>query len=126
MRYITLDGPFTTIFSYHFTILNHFRHDRKIYLSFYFLSSLENGLSNHANNNDNHVLHEALNLLIMKYAKMNEVKPSPVHKIEGNPKPSSRPNVYVVLDTKIEDDKGLPKMAMDWSDLHVKDNFLRR
>ncbi|XP_059072260.1 triacylglycerol lipase OBL1-like [Cryptomeria japonica] len=37
---------------------------------------------------------------------MNEVKPSPIHKIDSNLKPSSSPDVHVVLDTKYEDEKG--------------------
>lgn len=53
---------------------------------------------------------------------MNEVKPSPVHKIERNPKPSSGPDVHMALDTEIEDEKGLHEMAMDWHDLHVPDD----
>lgn len=50
MRMITLNGHYVSIFLYHFTILDHFRHDRKIYMSFCLLSYLENSLSNHEKN----------------------------------------------------------------------------
>lgn len=78
MRYITLDEHFASIFSYHFMILNHFRHDRRISLPFYLLSSLENSLTNHAKNDDNPILHEGLIMLIMEHNKSHGVKPSPV------------------------------------------------
>lgn len=66
MRYITLDSHFESIFSYHLTILNHFRHDKNISFSFYLLSTLGHGLSNHSKSSDKPMLHEGLILLIMK------------------------------------------------------------
>lgn len=117
MRYITLDGHFDSIFSYHFTILNHFRHDRKISFPFYLFSSLEHSLSNHAKISENPILHEELILLIIEYAKVHEVKTFP---IVNNPKTLASPDVHVVSNTEIEEMLG--ERVMDWHDLHVSDD----
>lgn len=78
MRYVTLDGRYARIFSYQFVILNPFKHDRKISIPFYLLSSLKHSLEKHAKNVDNPVLHEGLIHLILNYAKAHEVKSSPI------------------------------------------------
>lgn len=112
MRYITLDGRYASIFSHYFTILNHFRHGRLISIPFYLVSSLENSLVKHSENQDNLVIHEGLILLIMEYAQAHEVKPSPKDKTHIS---SSNPDVQLVSDTKMdEDDSG---MTMDWRDI---------
>lgn len=35
MEFITLDGRFTRVYSYHFVILNHFRYKEKIFIPYY-------------------------------------------------------------------------------------------
>lgn len=75
MRYITLNGRYASIFSYHFTILNYFRHGKIISIPFYLASSLENSLEKHLENPNNPVLHEGLIVLIMEYTKSLEIVP---------------------------------------------------
>lgn len=117
MRYLTLDNHFTSIFSYHFMMLNHCRHDRRISLLFYLLSSLEHSLANHVKNGDNLILHAGLTMIIMEYDKPHGVKSSPIVK---TPKSSTSPDVQVIFDTETEEERD--GMAMEQSDLNMLDD----
>lgn len=69
MRRLTVDGKFCSLLSYHFVIINHFRHHKCISLAFYLVSSLNNSIRAHEKCASSLVLHEGLFPLIMKYAK---------------------------------------------------------
>lgn len=84
VRYITLEGHYASIFSYHFTILNHLRHDKIFSIPFYLLSSLENSIHKNFENEENPVLHEGLILLVVEFSRARKVRPSPAQR---NPKP---------------------------------------
>lgn len=99
MRYITHDGHYANIFSYHFMILNHFRYNKIISLPFYLLSFLENSLANHTKNSDNLVVHEGLIKLIMEYAKDYGVKPSPTVQ---SPNSLTNTSIHYVFDRKMD------------------------
>lgn len=92
-------------------ILNHFRHNKRISLHFYVLSSLEHNLENHTKNSDNPILYQGLIILIMEYAKDHGVKPSPFV-ITSNY--LTKPDVQIMLDMKMEEEGS--GMAMDLRD----------
>lgn len=114
MRYITLDDQYASILSYHFMILNHFSHNKRISLPFYLLSSLENNMVNQTKNSDNRILHQGLIMIIMEYAKDHGIKPSRVVK---SPNSLTNTNVHYVSDIEMND-KELCR-AMDWQDLNI-------
>lgn len=97
--------------------MNHFRHDRKIFIPFYLLSSLKHSLEKHVENLDNPVLHEGLIHLIMNYAKAHEVKPSPVLNTHVS---SSKLEVQVVYDTNLEGENS--GLIRDWRDQDLFDD----
>lgn len=64
-------------------------------------------------------MHEGLILLIMKYAKVHNVKPSLILR---KPKPLDSQDVHVVSHTKFdENEEG--GMFMDWNGIHVSDDL---
>lgn len=69
MCYFTLDGIFSSLFGYHFILVNHFHHKKVISFSFYFLTSLEYEIKEHRKNYKLPILHEGLIMLIMEYMK---------------------------------------------------------
>lgn len=73
MRYITLEGFFSMINAYHFLMLNHFYHKKRISFPYYILASLDSSLKDHKRNPKNLVFHVGLILLMSKYAKYFEV-----------------------------------------------------
>lgn len=69
MDYFTLDGHFTRVYSHHIFLLNHFRHNVRVSLPFFLMSSLQTSFKDHRKNLVKyHILHEGLLLLIDKYA----------------------------------------------------------
>lgn len=77
MRYLTFDGHFTTLFSSHFMILNHFRNDRWISFPFYLFYFLSHGIISHIKDPYSQVLHEGLILLIMEHVKALAIQTKP-------------------------------------------------
>lgn len=70
MDYLTVDGRFTKIYNYHFSILNHFCHGAKISLPFYLASSLNESLADHAKKPNSYPLaHQGLILIIYEHLK---------------------------------------------------------
>lgn len=68
MEYITLDGRFTRVYGYHFSLLNHFRHKVRVSLPHYLFHSLSNSLDDHKKNPKiNHILHTGLIGLIYEH-----------------------------------------------------------
>lgn len=65
MEYITVEGRFSRAHTYHFVLLNHFRHDKKVSLPYYLFRSL----NKHSKNPSSPVLHCGLLLLIYEHCK---------------------------------------------------------
>lgn len=77
MEYVTIDGRFTKIYSYHFVLLNHFRHSIKIYFPYYLMCSLNDNLANHIKNPKvSPLAHQGLILLIYEHfeARANRIQ----------------------------------------------------
>lgn len=76
MRYVTLEGRYIVINTYHFLLLNHYRHKKWISFLYYLLMSLDSGIKDHMKNPRNPVLHVGLILLIYEHVKFHEVQKS--------------------------------------------------
>lgn len=74
MRYVTLEGRYTMINTYHFLLLNHFKHKKRISFPYYLLISLDLGIKDYMKNPKNLVLHVGLILLIYEHVKAHEVQ----------------------------------------------------
>lgn len=70
MEYITVEGHFTRAHTYHFVLLNHSRHDKRIYLPYCLSRSLSRYLNKHSKNPSNPKLHCGLILLIYEHCKI--------------------------------------------------------
>lgn len=70
MEYITVEGHFTRVHTYHFVLLNHFRHKKRISLPYYLFRSLSRSLNKHSKNPSTPVLHCGLIFLIYEHCKI--------------------------------------------------------
>lgn len=65
-----MEGHFTRAHTYHFVLLNHFRHEKRVSLPYYLFRSLSRSLNKHNKNPSNPVLHYGLILLIYEHYKI--------------------------------------------------------
>lgn len=72
MEYITVDGRFTRVYGYHFSLLNHFRYKVRVSFPYYLLCSLRKSLDDHKKNPRRFpILHTSLiRLIVEHYQKM--------------------------------------------------------
>lgn len=118
MRYITLDGRYASLFSYHFTILNHFRHGKLIFVPYYLASSPENSLEKHLEKPSNPILHEGLIILIMEHAESLEIVPPPAEF-------GLQTKVQDVSDLEMDlDDSGVPVDDPEYEPADVMENMV--
>lgn len=70
MEYIIVEGHFTRVHTYHFMLLNHFRHEKRISLPHYLFRSLSRSLNKHRKNPTTPMLYCGLILLIYEHCKI--------------------------------------------------------
>jgi hypothetical protein len=76
MEYFTLEGRYSKVYNYHFSLANHFRHNITINFPFFLLCSLNQSITEHRVKNFP-VLHVRLILLIVDYARDHIPDPIP-------------------------------------------------
>lgn len=88
MCYITLDGRFTKVYSYHFVLLNHYRHDEKVNFPYFLLRSMNATIKAYKENPmGDTAMHQGLMVLIYDHLKSNQIvcpQPSIESKEDGS------------------------------------------
>lgn len=77
MHYFMLEGRFSVVYSYHFMLLNQFRHKVLISFPFYLLLSMEKSIKDHQKNPKKVILHEGLMIMLFSHSKLKLILVSP-------------------------------------------------